>query len=386
MIDVHTTSSYIELNEQRLIENVEFVRSLLKPDTTLSAVVKGNAYGHGIRQIVPMAERCGIRHFSVYGVEEAMEFQRAASPDTELMIMGYIDKNNLPWVIGQGYQFFIYDLKQLQQAIASAIKLGIPARVHIELETGMNRTGIDESEFDALVELLQQNENHLRKCGICTHLAGAESIANYQRIAHQKKLFTRFLAYFEEKNIHFEKRHMACSAGVVRFPETHYDLVRVGILLYGFWPSRETLIEYLADKPVKKDPITSVLSWKSKVMTVKEVETGEYIGYGTSFMANRPMRIAIIPVGYAYGYTRSLSNQGRVLIKGQRVGVIGLVNMNMMAVEITEIEDVQTGDEVVLIGFQGENRITVASFSEMSSQMNYELLARLPHNLPRLIN
>lgn len=386
MLEAKTTSSHIELSEDRLCENIDFIRSLLKPDTKLSAVIKGNAYGHGIRQIVPMAERAGIDHFSVYGVEEAAEFQRSARPESGLMIMGYIDPSNLPWVIEQGFEFFIYDLTQLKHALEAAKELKIPARIHIELETGMNRTGFDEEALDELNDILKSSEDFLRRCGICTHLAGAESLANHYRIKNQLKRFKTHLKYFDDNDVEFEMRHAACSAGAARYPESHFDMVRVGILLYGFWPSLETLIEHLTKTDGKTDPITSVLTWKSQIMTVKKVKAGEYIGYGKSFMANREMTIAIVPVGYAYGYTRSLSNQGRVLIHGKRVGVIGTVNMNMMAIDVTEIENVQNGDEVVLIGTQGENRITVASFGEMSSQMNYELLARLPHNLPRIIN
>lgn len=385
MIEAKTTSSHIELSEDRLGENIDFVRSLLKPDTRLSAVIKGNAYGHGIKQIVPMAERAGIDHFSVYGVEEAAEFQRSARPESGLMIMGYIDPSNLGWVIEQGFEFFIYDLTQLKHALAAAKELKIPARIHIELETGMNRTGFDEVHLDELSHVLKASEDFLRRCGICTHLAGAESLANHYRIKGQLKRFDNHLKYFKSNGVEFETRHVACSAGVVRYPESHFDMARVGILLYGFWPSLETLIEHLTKTDGKTDPITSVLTWKSQIMTVKKVKSGEYIGYGSSFMANREMTIAIVPVGYAYGYTRSLSNQGRMLIHGKRVGVIGTVNMNMMAIDVTEINNVANGDEVVLIGTQGENRITVASFGEMSSQMNYELLARLPHNLPRII-
>lgn len=385
MIRAHTTSSHIELDEAQMFRNVEFIRSLLREDTEISAVIKGNAYGHGIKQIVPMAERAGIRHFSVYGVEEATAFQRAARPESALMIMGYVARENLPWVIEQGYEFFIYDLMQLRNAIEVAKESKIPARIHVEVETGMNRTGIDEGELAELTELLTRASPHLRRCGICTHLAGAESIANYYRIKKQRIRFKRYLKYFKEKSIAFEKRHVACSAGLIRFPDTHYDLVRVGILLYGFWPSKETLIEFLGKSEDKIDPLTSILTWKSLVMTVKSVATGEYIGYGTSYIANRPTRIAVIPVGYAHGYTRSLSNQGRVLVRGKRVAVIGIVNMNMMTIDVTDMDDVAAGDEVILIGFQGESRITVASFGEMSSQLNYELLARLPHNLPRII-
>jgi alanine racemase len=386
VIAAQTSSSYLELDEKQLHKNIEFIRSLIDPKTTLSFVVKGNAYGHGVSQMVPMAERAGITHFSVYGVEEALDYQKAAKKGSELMIMGYIDKANLPLIIEQGYSFFIYDIQQLNNAIAAAKMVGKAARIHVEVETGMNRTGMDEDSLATLSDLLSKEKEHLQNCGICTHLAGAESIGNYYRIKQQKIRFNRYLKYFKSKEIHFEKRHAACSAALIRFPDSHFDLVRVGILIYGFWPSQETLITFLSKRNLFEDPLTSLLSWKTKVMTLKEVAMGEYIGYGNSFMANRPMRIAIVPVGYAHGYARSLSNQGRVLIKGKRVGVIGLINMNMMAIDVTEIKEVKNGDEVVLIGFQGENRITVSSFSELSVQMNYELLARLPQNLPRIIS
>ena len=162
-------------------------------------------------------------------------------------------------------------------------------------------------------------------------------------------------------------------------------MVRIGIMQYGFWPSDETLINYLSKKEEKVDPLQRVISWKSKVMSTKEVNTGEFIGYGTTYLAHKKMKIATIPVGYAHGFSRSLSNQGRVLIKGKRVGVVGIVNMNLMTVDVTDIPEIQKGDEVVLIGKQGDLAISVASFSELSNQLNYELLTRLPYKIPRII-
>ena len=378
-------SSHIELNSAYFKKNIAFIRSRLNDGVTLSAVVKGNAYGHGIEQFVPLAESEGISHFSVYGIEEALSFHEFASRDSHLMIMGYIARENLRWVITKGYSFFIYDLFQLKEAIELAKEIGIPAKVHIEVETGMNRTGIEEACFDELMELLKTESQHLNLSGCCTHLAGSESIGNYYRIKHQIIRYKKYLKKFDAAGIKFEKKHVACSAALMRFPQTQFDLVRVGILLYGFWPSNETMVDYMTKNEEHDDPLTSILSWKSKVMTIKHVAVGEYVGYGTSFLANRNTKIAIVPVGYAYGYARSLSNQGRVLIHGTRVTVIGTVNMNMLAIDVTEIENVKHDDEVVMIGFQGNNRITVSSFSEMSSQLNYELLARLPHNIPRIV-
>lgn len=154
---------------------------------------------------------------------------------------------------------------------------------------------------------------------------------------------------------------------------------------YGFWPSDETLINYLNKKEDKTDPLKRVISWKTRVMDTKEVNTGEFIGYGTTYLAHKKLKIATIPVGYAHGFSRSLSNTGRVLIHGKRVGVVGIVNMNLMTVDVTDIPETKKGDEVVLIGSQGDLSLSVASFSELSNQLNYELLTRLPNRIPRVI-
>ncbi|MCZ4408158.1 alanine racemase [Cryomorphaceae bacterium 1068] len=380
-----SASSFIEIDSDLLRKNLAFIRSKLKKGVKISAVIKGNAYGHGIDQMVPLLETEGVKHFSVYGIEEANAFHETASHEASLMIMGYVDRENLETVLRRGDEFFVYDIEQLKVVIEMAIKTELTAKIHVEVETGMNRTGIDESQLSELVDLISENRERLHLAGVCTHLAGAESISNYYRIKKQRARFKSYLSFFKKKGVKFETRHIACSAALLRYPKTQYDMVRVGILIYGFWPNRETLIDYITKKEQYEDPLTSVLTWKSKVMTIKEVGAGEYVGYGTSYLTNRKTKIAVVPVGYAYGYSRILSNQGRALVNGQRVGVIGTVNMNMLTLDVTEVEDIKKGSEVVFIGNQGEQRISVASFGEMSSQLNYELLSRLPHNIPRVI-
>jgi alanine racemase len=380
-----SASSFIEIDKALLQKNLVFIRSKLKKGVRLSAVIKGNAYGHGIEQMVPLLEEEGVKHFSVYGIEEANVFHAHASDAAQLMVMGFIDPENLGMLLKRGDEFFVYDIDQLKVVISAAKETGLVAKIHIEVETGMNRTGMDESNLSELVQLITENAENLYLAGVCTHLAGAESISNYYRIKKQRARFKNYLSYFKERKIKFEVRHAACSAAMLRYPSTQYDMVRTGILIYGFWPNRETLIDYITKKEEYEDPLTSVLTWKSKVMTLKDVAAGEYVGYGTTYLTNRETRIAIVPVGYAYGYSRILSNQGRALVNGQRVGVIGTVNMNMLALDVTEVDDIKKGSEVVLIGNQGEHRISVASFGELSSQLNYELLARLPHNIPRII-
>ncbi len=296
-----------------------------------------------------------------------------------------LDKDQMEWTISNGISFFVFEENRLKEAALLAEKLKIPAKIHIELETGMNRTGFSTRDLPEILTFLKKEKTNLVLKGICTHYAGAESIANYLRIKRQESVFKRACQRIETFGFSPELKHTACSAAAIRYPKTQMDLVRIGILQYGFFPSKEILIHYLTKHKKHNYPLKRIISWKSKVMSVKKVKTGEFIGYGTSYLANVDMKIAIVPVGYSHGFSRSLSNQGRVLIQGQRLSVVGTVNMNMISVDITNMEGVQRGDEVVLIGNQGDLEISVSSFSDISDQVNYELLTRLPANIPRQI-
>lgn len=379
-----TSSSTIEISESALRNNIDFLKTTLGNGCRLSAVVKGNAYGHGISTYVPLAEKCGVDHFSVFSADEAFRAKEVLN-GTNLMIMGFIDRNDLQWAIEHGISFFVFDRGRLEAALEVAKKVGKPARVHIEFDTGMNRTGFTKKELKPAIDLLKANQEQILVEGFCTHYAGAESIANDVRVRQQLKSFKQLDDWMGKKGIVPEKRHTACSAAAMSYPKARMDMARIGIMQYGFWSSRETFINYLNGRADKTDPLKRVISWKSKIMTTHVVKPGEFIGYGTSYMAENDTRIAIIPVGYAHGYSRSLSNQGRVLIRGQRVGVIGMVNMNMLIVDVTNVPESAIGDEVVLIGKQGNLEISVSSFGELSIQLNYELLTRLPQDIPRIV-
>jgi len=379
-------TSVIELSRSAFANNIRFVRRQLKKNVKLSAVVKGNAYGHGIEHVVPVMEVCGIKHFSVFSSKEALRVHKVAGEGTEIMIMGMIENEDLGWAIKNEVQFYVFEFDRLEAAIQTAINHQKQAIIHLEVETGMNRLGFVESDLPKLFDLLKQHQEHLKIEGICTHYAGAESISNYLRIQHQIKRFHEIHQQFLEAGIKPKIRHTACSAAAVNYPETQLDMVRIGIMFYGFWPSQETFIAQFRDHPKRAlDPLKRVISWKSKVMAVKKVKKGEFISYGTSYLATINMTVATVPVGYAYGYSRNLSNLGRVLIHGKRTAVVGIINMNLMIIDVTDIKNVQKGDEVVLIGKQKKNSVSVASFSELSQQLNYEMLTRLPIFIPRQV-
>ncbi|MEQ8713525.1 MAG: alanine racemase [Cyclobacteriaceae bacterium] len=378
--------SYIELDKGALKNNYRFIHSLLAKGVRMSSVVKGNAYGHGIAEFVPLAESLGISHFSVHSADEAKRVLDAKQKDaTEVMIMGYIDDDNLEWAVSNGISFFVFEYDRLLKAAEAAETLGKRAKVHIELETGMNRTGFQQEDLDLLISLIKGNLSFITFEGLCTHFAGAESVSNLSRVQAQARAFNQMADYIESHGLKPQIKHTCCSAATLRLPEMHFDLVRIGILQYGFWPTKETFIGYIIDNKNNDDPLKRALSWKSRVMTTKTVKMGEFIGYGTTYLAQRDMKIAVVPIGYSHGFSRSLSNQGRVLIHGYRLSVIGMVNMNNMAVDITEVPHVSKGDTVTLIGYDGELEVSVASFAELSDQLNYELLTRLPFSIPRKV-
>jgi alanine racemase len=379
------TTSVIELSQTALKRNVDFLKDIIGKDVKFSSVVKGNAYGHGIEKFIPIAEMAGINHFSVFSGDEACRVYEASSGKDEIMIMGWLENEEIEWAIEKGISFWIFEGERLDKALEIAKRLNKKAKIHIEVETGMNRTGLSGQGLKYALNKLKNHPNELAFEGLCTHYAGSESVANYLRVTRQISKFNKIYKSIIKLGLEPAYRHTACSAAALNYPKTRMDMVRIGIAQYGFWPSAETFIQYLHNKPNREDPLNRVISWKSKIMSLKWVPEGEFISYGTTFLAQEEKLIAIIPVGYSHGYSRILSNQGRVLIRGQRVSVIGMVNMNMLIVDVTSVPDVEINDEVVLIGKQGNLEITVGSFSEITNQVNYELLARLPERTKRIV-
>jgi alanine racemase len=381
------SSHYIEISKSALQNNVEYIRKNFVPSATkFSSVVKGNAYGHGIKPIVEIQQRVNdVDHFSVFTAYEALEVHKSLINNATIMIMGESPPDSLPWIINNNIEFFVYDATMLNQVIRVAREVGKKAKIHLEAETGMNRTGILLKDFKKCTNLIQDNAAHIEVIGLSTHFAGAESIANHVRVKKQLEKFDRFKKFAKDQALNIQTFHTACSAAAIRLPKSRMDMVRIGILQYGFWPNQETYILHYYKNKLTKNPLKRVLTWKSRIMSLKSVKHGEFIGYGTKYFADEDKKIAVIPTGYANGYARALSNQARVLVRGEYANITGNVNMNCVSVDVTNVPGVQIGDEVVLIGGQGEKEIKISSFSDFTSQIDYEVLARLPLDLPRRI-
>ncbi len=376
-------TSLMTLDSSAVKNNIHFLKKKIGPKVKLSSVVKANAYGHGIEHLVPVLEEAGVDHFSVFSFDEALRVRQSTRQEPTILIMGWIANADLPRAIDFGFEMFVFSLERLQQAGEAAEALNSVAKIHLEAETGMNRSGLNITELQKAILHIKEHPDLFEVTGFCTHLSGAESISNHLRIQKQLKRYSKMLALLETAQISPTYKHVANSAATFAFPKARFDLVRIGIMQYGFWSSAETFIHYIQNKRSKADPLQRILSWKSRVMAVKGVKTGEFIGYGIYYLAQSDITTALVPIGYACGYSRSLSNKGRVLINGNRCSVIGLVNMNMIIVDVSNVPDVAEGDEVVIIGKQGNLEIKVSAFSNISDELNYEVLAHLPGDIDR---
>ncbi len=279
--------------------------------------------------------------------------------------------------------------KRLEVALVASHKLNKAALVHLELETGLNRTGLALRELNQAAGIIASAHGSIQLEGLCTHFAGAESSANFFRIQAQMGRFEELCQAVAHHGLKPRLKHTACSAAALAYPDSVMDMVRIGIAAYGFWPSEETRLRVIQQthllSPQRQDPLARVMHWSSEVMNVKAVGPGEFVGYGNAYLTTRSQRIAAVPVGYYHGFARSLGNLGHVLVHGRRARVIGNVNMNMMLIDITDIPGVQPGDEVVIIGRQKRAQITVGAFSDLTRDLNYEVLVRIPASIPRKI-
>jgi len=380
-------TSYIELSKSALRKNTLYLKKRIGKEVKYVSVVKGNAYGHGIEAFVPIAQQSGVDYFAVFDAYEASRVLAVKNPDTEIMIMGAIDNDQLEWAIENDISFYVFEGDRLEYAVETAEKLNKAAKIHIEIETGLHRTGFEADELDDVMSIIKKKRRFLSIEGLCSHYAGAENVANYYRIIKQYEEFTRISKIFFKRKIIPCYQHTACSAAALTYPQSRMNMVRFGIAQYGFWSSKETRMHNLLsdDGSFTRDPLHRVLKWKSRIMSVKTVEAGKFISYGNSFLTSRKTTIATVPVGYFHGYRRSLSNNGYLLVKGKKASIIGNINMNMLIINVTSIPSVRKGDEVVIIGEQGSQSITVTSFCDTANLVNYELLSRIPSQIPRIV-
>ena len=365
--------AYIDLDA--VLHNMEQMHNRIKPDCGIMCVIKTDAYGHGAVQIGRELEQLPyVKGMAVATPEEALVL-RHCGIEKPILVLGYVFPYAYEDMINADVRMSVFRNDMLDAIDACAAKIGKKAKVHIKVDTAMNRIGI-KADDDGLKFIKQCiNKEHIETEGLFTHFAKADE-ADKTDAFKQLNSYCEFLKRVKaETGYEFPIQHCSNSAAIMEIPDANMDMVRAGIILYGLWPSDEV------DKQVMD--IRPVLSLKSHIVYVKDIEAGSQISYGGTFCADKRMRIATIPVGYGDGYPRSLSSKGYVLISGKRAPILGRVCMDQFMVDVTEIPDVKEGDEVTLIGTDGKEQITMEELGDISGRFNYELACDLGKRIPR---
>lgn len=380
-MDTHPLQ-WIELDRASLSHNIRQFRTLAGPGTKLLAMVKANAYGHGMSRIAPLALSEGVQWLGVHSLEEGIALS-GLDTGAPVLISGYVALSDLEEAVVRGLRLTVYNPETVERLGRICRDRSLKAYIHVKVETGTHRQGIEPAALEDLLGRLPGYPNLVLE-GISSHFADIEDTTDHTYARYQLDKFQRVLAGFEKKGVRIPIRHMSCTAAAILFRETHFDMLRVGIGLYGLWPSKETYVSCLQQdrEPVKLLP---VLSWKARVAQVKQVPKGAFVGYGRTFRATRTTRLAVIPIGYSDGYPRHLSNMAHVLISGQRAPLRGRVAMNFIAADITDLPGVEVEDPVVLIGRSGDDQVTADMLAAWAGTINYEIVARLNPGIPRII-
>lgn len=356
--------------------NLEAMRAHISPDAKIMAVIKADGYGHGAVPIAwEMEELPYVHGYGVASVEEAMQL-RNANIRKPILVLGYTFPYSYETLINQEITPAVFRKDVLCQLNETAAKMGVKTPVHIKVDTGMTRIGIRPDEEGAAFVKEALSYDNLLIEGIFTHFAKADE-TDKAAANNQLSTFLNFVKRCEAENdFSFKYVHCSNSAGIIDLPQANLDLVRAGIILYGLWPSSEVNKEAVL--------LTPVLSLKSHVVYVKEVEAGVPVSYNGTYVTKDVTRIATIPVGYADGYPRNLSNTGSVLIAGKRAPIIGRICMDQLMVDVTDIPQCKEGDEVTLIGKDGDEVITMEELGDISGRFNYEFACEIGKRTPRV--
>ncbi|KQC15126.1 MAG: hypothetical protein APR63_12650 [Desulfuromonas sp. SDB] len=373
--------SWVEIDSIALGDNIENLKKCLGSDVIFAPVIKSNAYGHGFKQILSLLVQQEINTICVAFLEEALTLKQKF-PHLRVICLGYIGLNDLELALQENVEMVVFNAETISQLSKISQKSGITGKIHLKLETGTNRQGFLENEIDSVLSLVKSSPG-VNIAGLSTHYANIEDTTEHHYARGQLDKFKSLSQHITSQLDYPLTLHTACSAAAILFPETQFNLVRVGISLYGLWPSKETLLSAkLSGHRIELKP---VLTWKTVVSQIKQVPSGSFVGYGCTYKTTAPATLAYLPIGYYDGFDRHLSNQGWVLIKGNRAPVRGRVCMNVVIVDVTNIPGVELEDEVVLIGSQRSETISAETMASLCGTINYEVVTRINPLIRRVI-
>ncbi|HRH31990.1 MAG TPA: alanine racemase [bacterium] len=382
MIAGQPYKTWVEVSSTALSSNIENLRSVLAPGVEFCAVIKANAYGHGTKEVARAALKAGVTTFAVDSVDEALLI-RAIDPACTVFILGFtLPSRYLEVVLGRFVQT-VYDPETIAGLAETARAKGTSALINLKLETGLHRQGMDARELEAAFEAIKKAGERITVFAVGSHFASSEDIDRPEPTFAQMQKFETLAATLADHDIAPKYAHMACSAAALTKVDTHYNMVRIGLSLYGLWPSASVRRAVTLGR--QRVDLVPALSWKTTIAQVKSVVPGAQIGYGGHFVVNRPMRIAVLPVGYYDGYDRKLSRCGEVIVRGTRCPVLGNICMNMFMIDVSTVPAAKAGDTVTLLGRDGMNAITADDMADKVGTINYEIVTRINPLLPRIV-
>lgn len=364
---------WAEINLDNLVYNLQNVQKKILPTSQIMAVVKADAYGHGAVEVSKILIENGVKLFGVAIIDEALQL-RHFNFGVPILILGFTPYELSEQVVQNDISQTIYTYEQAYYLNEAAKKLHKRAKVHIKVDTGMGRIGFlcNDESIKKVIEVA--NLSNIELEGIFSHFSSADDPGSDDFTHDQFKKFENFVKELSKNGVYFKYKHISNSAAAIRFPQYQLDIVRLGIILYGLYPSN---IDYNID-------LKPVMSLKARVINVKEVPEGYPISYNRKFVTTKKSRIATIPIGYADGFTRVGSEKRSVLIKGQFAKVVGNVCMDQCMVDVSHIEDVKIGDEVVIFGKQKDNEITADELALQIGTINYEIICSVSKRIPRV--
>ena len=364
--------TYVEVDLGRLSANLQAIRTHVGPETKVMAILKANAYGHGL---VPVAHHMVAQHIDYLGVAVLEEgiLLREQGIKAPILVLGGILGNQVPLFLQYDLTLTASSIEKLEQIDAAARQMGVTARVHLKIDTGMERIGVHYYNAESFLRASLQYR-HVQVEGIFSHFADADAAdLGFARL--QLERFDEVLSFYERASLPRPLCHMANSAAILNLPESRYDMVRPGILLYGVYPSPECA------QTVNVQP---ALSWKSRVVYFKVVLPNHSVGYGLTWQSDHMVRLVTVPVGYGDGYFRSMTGKAEVLLNGKRYPVVGRIAMDQMMVNI-EWDSAYNDDEVILIGEDTHGQaLTCADLAEWAGTIPYEILTNINTRVPRI--
>ena len=367
MPDVSGAWLTIEVDRSALSRNIAVFRRLVDSSTRLMAVVKADAYGHGLLIASQAFLAGGADLLGVHAVAEAARL-RAGGVTVPILVLGPVSRTEAETAAELGVEITVASLP----ACRAAADGGGPLRVHLKVETGVNRQGLVEAEINQAVELLRAAPA-IEVVGLSSHFADIEDTTEHAFAEAQMVRFAGYRDILTAAGLDGLALHMSCSAAVLLWDRSHRDIARVGISAYGVWPSKETLVS-VRQRGREEVALSPAVTWRVKVSQVHRIPAGETVGYGRSWKAMTDSSIAVLPVGYADGWPRALSGRGYVLIRGRRAPLVGRICMNLCMVDVTHIPDAEAGDAAVLLGRQGEEIITPEILADLLGTIPYEVL------------